>query len=167
MIRLQTETSDDDRLKFEQLYQHYKGLMYHVAYNMLSNNHDAEDAVHQAFLSIYVNLDKIGVLNDNRTKSYVVTITENKAIDILRKRKNQSKGEFDETEHGIEIPMPGDFGLADTLAKLPARYREVLLLRYDNGYSVGEVGKILGINYAAAQKLIWRAKKMLEERLGV
>ena len=42
--------SDDDKNKFEQLYLTYRQDMYKIAYSILKNNADAEDAVHQAFL---------------------------------------------------------------------------------------------------------------------
>ena len=52
IIYLQMIESDEDKSKFEQLYIMYKGLMFHVAMKILKNEFDAEDAVHQAFLSL-------------------------------------------------------------------------------------------------------------------
>ncbi len=52
--------------------------------------------------------------------------------------------------------------MADVLAELPAHYREILLLRYDNGYSVVELAQILGMTQSGVRKLIGRAKKKLE-----
>ena len=51
IIYFQMIESDEDKSKFEQLYIMYKGLMFHVAMKILKNEFDAEDAVHQAFLS--------------------------------------------------------------------------------------------------------------------
>ena len=59
IIYLQMIESDEDKSKFEQLYIMYKGLMFHVAMKILKNEFDAEDAVHQAFLSLIENLKKI------------------------------------------------------------------------------------------------------------
>ena len=50
----------DDKAKFERIYNRYRNLMYHVAYKVLSNHYDAEDAVHQAFVAIIRHLEKIG-----------------------------------------------------------------------------------------------------------
>ena len=58
IIYLQMIESDEDKSKFEQLYIMYKGLMFHVAMKILKNEFDAEDAVHQAFLSLIENLKK-------------------------------------------------------------------------------------------------------------
>lgn len=77
-----------------------------------------------------------------KTRAYIVIITERKAIDIIRSRSNLVGMEFEESTFGIEIPLPGDHSLADAMAQLPATYREVLLLRYYNGYSVREISSM-------------------------
>lgn len=42
----------ENKDKFEQIYYKYRDLMYYVADQKLSNHHDSEDAVHQAFVLI-------------------------------------------------------------------------------------------------------------------
>ena len=165
LIYLQMIESEEDKSKFEAIYNQYRYLMFSVAYKLLDNQYDAEDAVHQAFLSIIDNLDKIKETNCPETKSYVVIITEHKAIDMIRARKHLSGEELIEAIHGIDIPLPGDNGLADAMAKLPARYREVLLLRFDNGYSTKELAKMMDMTEGSMQKLIWRAKEALRKQL--
>ncbi|MDD4296801.1 MAG: sigma factor [Ruminiclostridium sp.] len=48
--------SEGDKTKFEQIYLKYRELLFYVAIKILRNEHNAEDAVHQAFLSILENL---------------------------------------------------------------------------------------------------------------
>lgn len=165
LIYLQMIESEEDKSKFIELYNQYRYLMFSVANRILKNEYDAEDAVHQAFVSIIDNLNKIGAVDCPETRSYVVIITENKAIDIIRSRKHLAGEELNDAIHGIEIPLPGDNGLADAMAKLPARYREVLLLRFDNGYNTKELAKMLGMTQGSVQKLIWRAKDALKKQL--
>ena len=97
-----------------------------------------------------------------KTRSFVVIITERKAIDILRKKSMAQTMPYDDLIGGVDIPLPGDHGLSDAMAQLPARYREMLLLRYDNGYSTREIAKLFGISPDAAQKLLWRSKQALQ-----
>lgn len=138
-----------------------------MANKILENQYDAEDAVHQAFVSIIDNLNKIGNVDCPETKSYIVIITEHKAIDIIRSRKHLTGEEMLDTLHGMDIPLPGDNGLADAMAKLPARYREVLLLRFDNGYNTKEIAKMMNMTEGSMQKLIWRAKEALRKQLDM
>lgn len=49
---------------------------------------------------------------------------------------------------------------------LPPRYREPLVLRHSRDLSYKEIGQILGISENAVQVRIFRARKMLRERLG-
>ena len=157
--------SAEDRSKFEQLYTRYRGLMFHVANRVLQNEQDAEDAVHHAFLSILNHFEKIAQVECPETRARVVLIAERKAIDLLRARQRRPETGLDEEVCGWEIPLPGDGGLADAMAQLPARYREVLLLRYDSGYSTKELAQIFGIKRDSVQKLLWRAKEALQKIL--
>ena len=90
ILYLQMIETDDDRVKFEKIYHLYRGLMFYVANRILQNEQDAEDAVHQAFLAIIIHLKKISEIDCPKTKSFVVIITENKAIDMIRERKHLS-----------------------------------------------------------------------------
>lgn len=167
LIYLSMIETPDDKAKFERIYNRYRNLMYHVAYKVFGNHYDAEDAVHQAFVAIIRHLEKIGDIDCPETRSFIVLITERKAIDLIRTSHSEKVIPLNEDLIGIEIPAPGDHGLADALAKLPAHYREVLLLRFDNGYSTKELAQMLGMTESGVRKLIGRAKnalgRMLEE----
>lgn len=165
LIYMQMIESEEDSSRFTKLYLRYRYLMFSVAKRILGDTYDAEDAVHQAFVSIIDNLGRIKEIDCPKTRSYVVVITENKAIDIIRSRKRVSPREFDELDCGVEVPLSGDGGLADAMAKLPARYREVLLLRFDNGYSTRELAGMMDMTEGSVQKLIWRAKAALQKQL--
>ena len=157
--------SPDDQRKFEKVYTKYRYLMLHVAYKILQNHHDAEDAVHHAFISIIENLDKIFEVDGPKTRSYIVIITERKAIDLLRKIQKRQTFEFNEDISGVEIPYEMDNPIAIAIAKLPSEYREVLLMRYHNGFSAKEIASILSMSDSGVRKMIIRAKKVLQELL--
>ncbi len=55
------------KLKFENLYRDYRQLMFYKANEILQDKHLAEDAVHQAFIRIIQNLDKIDENNCHKT----------------------------------------------------------------------------------------------------
>ena len=165
LIYLQMLESEDDRVRFEQIYMTYSGLMFCAAKRILKSDANAEDAVHEAFLSIAKNLEKISDIHCPKTRAYIVIIVERKALDIIRKRKHEVLS-YDDAAAGIEITPPGDNGLADAMAKLNPRYRQVLLLRYDNGYTAKEIAKMFGMTPAAVEKLLWRAKTALQKQLS-
>ena len=160
MMMLETP---EEKSKFEQLYLEYKGLMFHVAYEILHNEQDAEDAVHQAFVKIAENIKKIDDPMCPKTHSYVVTIVENKAIDQYRKQQKHQTVELIDDIQGTNAHYDGDNDLAKCILKLPARYREMILLRYHHGYSVREIAGMMGISLPAAIKLDQRAKNKLKK----
>lgn len=57
----------------------------------------------------------------------------------------------------------GDNDLTKCILKLPARYREMILLRYHHGYTVREIAKVLGLSLPTAIKLDQRAKSRLKK----
>lgn len=150
-----------DRPKLERLYLEYHSVMFCAANEILHNEHEAEDAVQQAFMKIAENLDKVPDELSNKTKAFVVTIAENTAIDRYRKLKRHGDCELCEEACGIEANSADE--LVSCILKLPARYRQFILLKYYHGYSTREIAKLLGMSSAAASKTAQRAKQRLEQ----
>ena len=65
MIYLQLIESEDDKFKFEKIYKKYRNLMFYVAFNLLGNEQDAEDAVHAAFLKVAENLQNLAIIHSS------------------------------------------------------------------------------------------------------
>jgi len=162
---LQMIESDADQEKFTQLYACYRKRMFFTAYQILKNEFDADDAVHQAFLSVIENLHKVDPANGAQTHSYLSIITERKAIDILRARSMLSDAELDERFYAVEWNVPGELGLQKLIAQLSPSHREVMLLHYGCGYSIKEIAKMRNRKYDAVQKELLRARKELREKL--
>lgn len=160
---LATMETADDRTRFESLYLAYRGLMYHVAYHILKNPQDAEDAVHQSFVKLAEHMATIPDGPCPRTRNLVVTVAERKAIDLYRSRQRHPETELDEQTVWSAPPEGG--GLADAMASLPPRYREVLLLKYYNGYSAREIAGFLSATPDAVTQTLHRARKKLAEIL--
>lgn len=165
LVYLQMIKNEDDRDKFMRIYHRYVGLMFHIASKYLINDCDREDAVQMAFESIIRNISKLSDFDCPQTHSYIVITIESKSIDVLRGIQTKTGVPYDDNIEGINITFPGDHGLADALTQLPARYREILLLRYDCGYTTKDLASMLGLSRGNVQKLIWRAKAALSEAM--
>lgn len=153
--------SPEDRSKFQKLYMKYRNLMYHIANEILHNHHDAEDAVHQTFLSIAEHIEEIEEPICPKTKSYVVTIVENKAIDVYRRKQRHPLVEYNDENVGIVIEYNGANALGKCMSQLPARYREIIILKYVHGYTFKETAQMMGITESNAKKMALRAKDKL------
>ncbi len=161
LIYALTIVKPTDRPKLERLYLEYRSVMFCAANEILHNEHETEDAVRQAFMKIAENLDKVPDELSNKTKAFVVTIAENTAIDRYRKLKRHGDCELCEEACGIEANSTDE--LVSCILKLPARYRQFILLKYYHGYSTREIAKLLGMSSAAASKTAQRAKQRLEQ----
>lgn len=163
IIYLQMIDAPEEKHKFEILYTKYRGLMFYIANGILNNEQDAEDAVHTAFVSIAENIQKIEDPLCPKTKGYIVTIVENKAIDMYRRKQRLPQALFEEETAGLSVAYDGADAVARCFSLLPAQARQILLLKYRYGYDNREIAKILNISEANAIKRIQRAKQKLEE----
>lgn len=161
LIYLQTIDTAEDRSKFEQLYLMYRNYMYSVAFGILQNSEDAEDAVHRAFVNIAEHMEKISDPEALTTKGYVVTIVKNSAIDIYRKKQAHPEMEYDDAVLGMEVTYESDNALTNCILKLPERQRTILILRYHHGYDLQEIARMLGLTYRNTVQIDQRAKAKL------
>ena len=114
-----------------------------------------------AFVKIAENIQKIAVPVCPKTQNCVVTIVENKAIDLYRANKRKNSSLYLDEISGIDIEATQVHGLAACMAKLSPRYRQIILLKYYQGFSCKEIAKQLDITEANAIKLDQRAKNKL------
>ena len=161
MMYLAAIDDPEEKSKFIALYHKYMKLMYRVAYDILQNHQDAEDAVQQAFMAVIPHLHKLKNSSCPETRAYLVIIVERKSIDILRARKKTEHVTYLEEAAGVSVPPPGDGVLADAMARLPRDQRQALLLRYDNGFTTREIAKMFGITQSGVRKLLSRGKQAL------
>ena len=161
---------DEDKSKFTDLYIKYSKLMKYAALQKLDDEQLAEDAVHNAFLNIIKSFYMVEDVDSHKTKRLLVVVTENVAIDMLRKSKRYSKISYEELEPilSIEPEMLDNIAvqeLVEKITELPEIYRNVLELRAYHGLSDKQISAVLGIEYATVRKRLERARSMLAEKL--
>lgn len=164
LVSLQKADTPQARSKFERLYLKYHGLMYYIANRILNNPHEAEEVVHDAFVAVLENFSAISDVECPKTKSFLVTVVENKAINLYNRKKRHPQEEIPPAmADPADMERRAEDPLARCILRLPPKYREVILLRYEQGFSPKETAKILNCSLAAAYKLEQRAKAKLEE----
>lgn len=153
--------------KFEELYRTYRVLMLYRAREILHDNYWAEDAVSEAFIKIAKNIQKIHAVDSAETKHFVLIITERAAIDLYHKRKNHAEVPLEEVlDEPIYDRASRELSpLAAAIVKLPVNYRQVILLKFSEGYSNREIAAMLGYSISKVEKLISRGKKKLQHHL--
>ena len=160
---LQMLDTPEEQLRFEQLYQSCRGLMYHVADGILHDRQDAEDAVHNAFLKIIKKFSRFQSTPAKDLAPQVVVIARNEAISLLRKRKDTVPLEdwdgFAETTEGVSNYN----ALVDAFTRLPQTYRAAMEMKLLLGCSDGEIAAKLGLSKKAVSVRLSRGRRLLRD----
>lgn len=160
----------EEKSKFEQLYLTYRQDMFKMAYGILANKFDTEDAVHEAFMRVIKKLTKISETNCPQTHAYLLIIVKNVALKILKEQNMTMVVDIDSIEitddlsleeyvvSNIEVER-----LKQILEQLPDDYYEVLFLDLFMEFNISDIAELLGITYENAKKRLQRAKKKFKE----
>lgn len=161
--------TEDEKRKFVFLYEKYRQTMYYAAEQILHQPHAAEDAVHQAFLRLIDHLDQVDEKDAQKTKGFLVVITQHIAIDMYRKRKREYTAVYDEkteSEVTAQAADEAENAVIQAILELPPDDSVVLRLKYVYGYRGKEIARLLNISEDAVRQRISRAKKRLAKRLA-
>ena len=152
--------------------------MFYVANQILKDNFLAEDAVHDSFIKIIENLDKIQDVNCHKTKSFIVILVKNHAINMYNNRKRKFCISLDKVQHILfkdfedsvlensddnNMNELGDIGKA--IMQLPVMYKDVMILKFVHELTNHEIATLLNINEATVRKRIERAKQKIRASL--
>ncbi len=166
----------DLALEMERLYREYRTPMFRIALAILRDEGLAEDAVQLAFLKIFQNFEKIDRTDCNKTRSFIVILVKNTAIDLYRRRGRENVISFED----LERPLPAQEAqpeeraiaklegekLAACLGKMEEKYANLLLLRYYHGYQNREIAQLLGMSQTQVAMGIYRGKQRLGKLMG-
>ena len=171
MILTMTFDTLDEKNRFVEIYETYKYLMMKVAYDVLQDRFLAEDAVHNAFVSISEKMSQLEHMDETGIKRYLIVVTKNAAIDIWRKRtiRSEKEMEFDTVREEM-LPMTGtensvDNEILDAFQRLPDIYRDVFLLKYAHCLENDQIAGALKISESTVRQRIARGKVLLKKEL--
>ncbi|HEX6290346.1 MAG TPA: sigma-70 family RNA polymerase sigma factor [Herpetosiphonaceae bacterium] len=157
---------------FAHLVDAYKAPVYNIAYRMLRNGPEAEDAAQEIFLRAYIKL----ATYDRKRKfsTWLLSIASNYCIDVLRRRR-ATLVDLDEVAFALPSEAPGPErsvinreqreAVARAINQLPDTYRSITVLRYYHDLSYEEIEQITGLTEATVKTRLFRARRQLEELL--
>ncbi|MGA9542727.1 MAG: RNA polymerase sigma factor [Candidatus Sulfotelmatobacter sp.] len=167
--------SQDEML--EELVRQHSRLVYRIAYAALRSHHDAEDATQETFLRVLRYSHKLATVEN--TKTWLARIAWRVAVDRSRQRSRKEEIALDDPGSSAEevrsSDTPADHAMQSSqesahlerlIAALPKKLREPLILSAIEEMSLCEVAATLGINEAAVRSRVFRARKILKEKLG-
>ena len=160
-----------DQEAFACLVEAYQTAIYNLAYRMLGNAAEAEDAAQETFLRAYTRLSTYD--SERKFSSWLLAIASHHCVDRLRQRRlgwlsldelppwrwlaNASRPE----ETVIKSQERDE--VRQLLDQLPPRYRTAVILRYWHDLSYQEIAEVLEMTESAVKSTLYRARRRLAQ----
>lgn len=166
-----------NRFAFDELVNLYQPRMLRTSLRMLRNMDDAEDAVQQAFVSAWQNLDKFR--GDASFSTWITRITLNEALTALRRRKRQfvelTEASADQVESVNPLHVSGSEDpeqsvlrrereqlLHGSLQSVKPGYRQAMKLRLLEDLSLEEIAQRLRLPVNTVKIHLYRGRQAMK-----
>jgi RNA polymerase sigma-70 factor (ECF subfamily) len=167
---------------FYELVRPYEKRVYAAALAILHNQQDAEDAAQEAMLKAFKNIRQFRA--EARFSTWLIQITVNEALMRRRRERTVIMEGIDDRKDEESEYAPRDFAdwreipseslerkevrqrLAEALATLDRKYREVFVMRDMEHLNIQETAEALGISVPAVKTRLLRARLMLRDLLA-
>jgi len=151
-------------------------LVYRIAYSVLRNHHDAEDATQEAFMRVLRYRRKLEGIDDPKT--FLARIAWRVAVERGRKRPEISLSETETAKAMSELQsqlvsaenavLGQELGemLDSLITALPESLRDAIRLSMIEELTPNEVANVLGTSESSVRSRVFRARQILKEKLA-
>jgi RNA polymerase sigma-70 factor, ECF subfamily len=152
------------------LVSQYAATLYRVAYSVLRNSADAEDAVQEAFLRVLRHRDTLSEVRDQRV--WLIRIVWNIVLD--RKRRSKTRPETDDVSELARVLPAGGLSAEQRAAaaehhahvlacveQLPDKERQVMMLSAFEELTSVEIASVVGITESSVRSRLFRARNLM------
>ena len=157
---------ESSRFEIERLMEQYGSSLLRMCALYLKDADLAQDAVQETFIRAYRHSDNYR--GKSSEKTWLTAIAINVSCDMLKsawfRHHSRSTGIDTLPEQPAEFEFPDNTVLAEVM-HLPAKYREVILLRYYEGLKLKEVASALGLSDGRVRSRLNKANELLRDRL--
>jgi RNA polymerase sigma-70 factor (ECF subfamily) len=158
---------------FEILVNRHKDLAFTLAYRLLNNREDAEEATQDAFIKAFRSLS--GFRKDSGFSTWLYRIVYNTALSMKRLKKPvfQNIDDMPSLSEKSDVPKYDFDAIAErnqmlekALQRIPEEDRILITLYYLNESGVDEIHAITGLSKSNVKVKLFRARKKLQELIG-
>lgn len=160
----------------ESLVAQHSLLVFRIAYAILRNHHDAEDAVQECFLRVLKAAKRLPHVRNSKT--WVARIAWTTALDRQARRNVFSRKEHPLDEQALAHLVDGKIAVDEQLveeemqhllerliASLPNELRGTLELSTVQELNSAEIAEVMNIPEGSVRTRLLRARRMLKEKL--
>jgi RNA polymerase sigma factor (sigma-70 family) len=166
-----------DKGAFRLLIREYQRLVSHIVFRMIPAKPDQEDLCQEVFVKVYQHLDRFRF--DSKLSTWIAQITYNSCLNFLEKRRLPLYDDLHDDEKPFEpagnelVDRPDRImetrQTAQTLRAeidhLPPVYKTIVTLYHLDEMSYGEIAAVLKMPEGTVKSYLFRARRMLKERL--
>ena len=148
---------------FGVLYERYHSAMVALAYSVLGNRDLADDAAQETFA---IACEKLGTLRRrDKFAVWLASICRNTARNVLRSKGKDAALTAQSRVEDIEMGAERRDVIRQAVWKLRSTEREMIVLRYYNGFSQAQISSVLDITPQAVNGRLVRAKRKIAKYL--
>ena len=156
---------------FNELITFYYPFVFKFLLKITSKDAIAEDLVQETFLKLIKNIDKYNIKGKAKFSTYLITIARNCYLDYLKKY-NKEFQDIDTLEFSNNTSLEYDYFKKENyhevlkeINKLPKEQREVIKLKYLEGYTLNEIAKIQNTTSNTIKSRLFESRKKLKDKL--
>ncbi len=157
MVDSSGRSTDEIRLAVEK----YSDMMYRIAYIMLGNESDAQDAVQDSLIKYITKGQHFS--DENHEKAWMITVVSNICRDILRRRKRDMELNPELIQEQTESIVHSS-GILEALMLIPENFRIVLTLYYVEERTITEIASIIHRTPSAVKMRLKKGRELLEKK---
>jgi len=158
-----------DQTAFRELYRQHAGRVYALCLRLTGDGRDAEERTQDVFVRLW---DKLrSFRGDSAFSSWLhrlaVNVVLNERRTTGRRERRVMSAEDPDTVVGAQhaAPLHLNIDLERAIAELPDGAREVFVLYDIEGYGHGEIAQLVGIAEGTSKAQLFRARRLLREKL--
>ena len=142
--------------------ERWKDTVFRLAYSYTKNREDADDVTQEVLLALW--REEKDFASQEHLRNWLVRVTLNRCKALFRSpwRRRESLEDYAET---LGFEQPDHTALFLAVMGLERKYRLPLLLHYFFGYSVREIGALLGLPENTVSTRLHRARAKLRDQL--
>ena len=147
--------------RFTDLYKRYYKLMYHVAFEVLHNRVTTEDVVHTSCVRVLEHFSQVSAIDSPQTRNFVAIIT--KRIALTEELEN-----FDDPHETPVVAVErrdAQTALLMEIRRLGVEDQDILMLKYDNKFTVVQIAQALNMDAQVVKKRLQRIRARLKSAL--
>jgi RNA polymerase sigma-70 factor, ECF subfamily len=169
----QDHSRKEEVTSFEEAMLPHLDAAHNLARWLLRNEQDAQDVVQEAYLRAF---RSFGGFHGGNGRAWLLTIVRNTSYTLLKKNRSADFTTFDEEIHAssdesvspattLEHTEDAEL-IKEAINELPAEFREILVLRHQQGLSYKEIAEIAQIPPGTVMSRLARARVKLKEYLA-